>query len=82
MGTLTTLLVIPGTALAVVVGQGIGCNYTQDKDNVKKVTIVRVIIIIVLNNSIFYEARKYFVFQKLVIIQAFDVMNVFSKLPK
>jgi hypothetical protein len=77
---LRTFTVLP--ALAFFVGQGIVWIYTQVKDDVKKVQIVSVMIIIFLTISIFYEARTYFVFQKLVFIQAFDVMNVFSKLPK
>ncbi|KXK12258.1 MAG: hypothetical protein UZ22_OP11002000057 [Microgenomates bacterium OLB23] len=77
---LRTYTMLP--ALAYFMGLGILWIYGQVKKDEKKSRLVTWFVLFMLLISVVYEVRSYFVFQKLVYIQAFDLMNVFENLPK
>lgn len=77
---LRTYTVLP--ALAYFTGQGFMWMYDQVRKDRKKTQLVGLAVIMFVIISAVYEARTYFMFQKLVYIQAFDLMNVFENLSK
>jgi 4-amino-4-deoxy-L-arabinose transferase-like glycosyltransferase len=77
---LRTFTVLP--AFAYFITRGFLWVFEQVKKDKKKIHLVSIIILFLLLVSMIYEARAYFIFQKLVYIQAFDLMNVFENLAK
>lgn len=77
---LRTYTMLP--AIAYFIGQGFMWIYSQVKKDTKKAELVGLLIVFLVAVSVVYEVRSYFVFQKLVYIQAFDLMNVFENLAK
>lgn len=77
---LRTYTILP--SLAYFIGQGFMWMYDQVRKDKKKTQLVGCAVVLLILFSGIYEARSYFMFQKLVYIQAFDLMNAFENLSK